>query len=272
MLVVVWLVVVVVQREGRRLSNFTVDGRFGAVTICHACFDCFWWVCVKIHSRPHSLFELVSPFSRSRRPGTPRYRQLLEHLPRSGMSSAAGKGRSSAVPAVGRTSSIPTPGRPRSASSNHAYPAIGSAPEDEYISRAFADAIMANDPANHRSSRDQWSLSPPSPHFPSPSGRPSLSGRPSSAASSSSVASISAVRATKQVPRPASRTSDVFTRSSSRLGKTFEIGDHVRVESLGFEGVLRYLGEIDGKTGQFAGVELSGGFAGKGKNDGSVNG
>ena len=50
------------------------------------------------------------------------------------------------------------------------------------------------------------------------------------------------------------------------------MGDSVRVESLGFEGTLRYLGEISGKTGLFAGVELGGGFAGKGKNDGSVGG
>jgi dynactin complex subunit len=56
------------------------------------------------------------------------------------------------------------------------------------------------------------------------------------------------------------------------VGRPFETGDNIRIESLGFEGTLRYLGEIDGKTGQWAGVELGGGFAGKGKNDGSVNG
>lgn len=56
------------------------------------------------------------------------------------------------------------------------------------------------------------------------------------------------------------------------MGRSFEVGDNVRIESLGFEGTLRYLGEIDGKTGQWAGVELCGGFAGKGKNDGSVSG
>ena len=51
----------------------------------------------------------------------------------------------------------------------------------------------------------------------------------------------------------------------------FDVGDNVRIESLGFEGTLRFIGEIDGKSGQWAGVELGGGFAGKGKNDGSVN-
>lgn len=74
------------------------------------------------------------------------------------------------------------------------------------------------------------------------------------------------------MPRPSSRASDVFGRSVSRAGRAFEIGDHVRLESLGFEGILKYLGEIDGKPGQFAGVELQGGFAGRGKNDGSFGG
>lgn len=184
-----------------------------------------------------------------------------------------GKSRasSSALPAPGRTSGIPTPGRPRSASSIHSNSAVGSGAEDEYVSRAFADALKANDPANHRASHDS-SFPPSSPQFPAHSGRRSVAGRPSSVASSSSIASVSASRYGKPPPRPASRTSDVFTRSSSRAAKTFDIGDYVRVESLGFEGILRFLGEIDGKAGIFAGVELSGGFAGKGKNDGSVNG
>ncbi|EED77467.1 predicted protein [Postia placenta Mad-698-R] len=57
-----------------------------------------------------------------------------------------------------------------------------------------------------------------------------------------------------------------------RAGRSFEEGDNVRIESLGYEGTLKYLGEIDGKPGHWAGVELSGGFAGKGKNNGAVNG
>jgi dynactin complex subunit len=32
------------------------------------------------------------------------------------------------------------------------------------------------------------------------------------------------------------------------------------------------MGAIDGKSGMWAGVELSGGFSGKGKNNGTVNG
>jgi dynactin complex subunit len=53
--------------------------------------------------------------------------------------------------------------------------------------------------------------------------------------------------------------------------RTFDIGDNVRIESLGYEGTLRYIGEIEGKAGVWAGVELGGGFSGMGKNNGSVN-
>ncbi|KAI0958692.1 hypothetical protein AcV7_004436 [Taiwanofungus camphoratus] len=190
-----------------------------------------------------------------------------------------GKGRQSGIPTPGKASSIPTPGRLRSTSSATQYPP--PLQDEEYISRAFADAIKANDPAQHRSSRasdvSTSSLSPSSIVHPSQTGRRSVVGRPSSVASSSSAMSS----APSQTPasstrtptaRPTNRQSDVSARSSSRAGRTFDIGDNVRIESLGFEGTLRYLGEIDGKPGHWAGVELGGGFAGKGKNNGIVNG
>jgi hypothetical protein len=73
--------------------------------------------------------------------------------------------------------------------------------------------------------------------------------------------------------RSESRTSNAGARSSSSAKvRTLETGDAVRIESLAVEGVLRYLGEIEGKPGTYAGVELSGAFAGRGKNDGSVAG
>ncbi|CED82007.1 Cytoskeleton-associated protein and related proteins [Phaffia rhodozyma] len=50
----------------------------------------------------------------------------------------------------------------------------------------------------------------------------------------------------------------------------FNVGDRVRIDSMGMEGLLAYVGKIDGKPGIWAGVELSGGFAGKGKNNGTV--
>lgn len=146
------------------------------------------------------------------------------------------------------------------------------------MTRAFADAIKHNDPAQHRASRasdvSTASLSPLTMSY----SAGSMSGRPSSVASSSSAVSSSNKPKTYEraktptSARPQSRQSDVFARSSSRAGKVFDVGDNVRIESLGFEGTLRYLGEIDGKPGLWAGVELSGGFVGKGKNNGSVGG
>ncbi|KAI8993927.1 hypothetical protein BD414DRAFT_457184 [Trametes punicea] len=160
-----------------------------------------------------------------------------------------------------------------------------SANDEEYISKAFADAIRANDPAQHRASRISdvsfaSSISPSSSSSSLQTGARSLTAslaRPTSAASSSSAISTGQTRTPASASgrisaRPPSRQSDVFTRSASRAGRPFEVGDNVRIESLGFEGVLRYLGEIDGKPGLWAGVELSGGFAGKGKNNGSVAG
>ncbi|KAJ7188425.1 hypothetical protein C8R46DRAFT_1054731 [Mycena filopes] len=162
-----------------------------------------------------------------------------------------------------RRSAIPTPGRSRSTSSAAGPVAV---PDVEYMSRAFADAIKANDPALHRTSRtsdfSSASLSPQSTSF---------GPRSSSVASSSSFKPPE--RAKTPTTRPGSRQSDVFGRSSSRTGpRAFEVDDNVRIESLGFEGVLRFLGAIENKPGLWAGVELSGGFAGKGKNNGSVNG
>ncbi|KAJ7703320.1 hypothetical protein B0H17DRAFT_1042700 [Mycena rosella] len=161
-----------------------------------------------------------------------------------------------------RRSAIPTPGRSRSTSSAVQPVAV---PDVEAMSRAFADAIKANDPALHRASRTSdfsaASLSPQASSF---------GLRPSSVASSSSLRQSE--RAKTPTTRPASRQSDVFTRSSSRAGRSFDVGDNVRIESLGYEGILRYLGTIDGKPGLWAGVELGGGFAGKGKNNGTVNG
>ncbi|RDX54967.1 hypothetical protein OH76DRAFT_1397294 [Lentinus brumalis] len=196
------------------------------------------------------------------------------------MSVTPGKGRMSAIPTPGK-SSIPTPGfRPRSTSSAGQRPSF-TGQEDEYASRAFQDAIRANDPAQHRGPRTSdvsiasSQLSPSSSTSSVFNGPRSLSAgvRPSSSASSSSAMSSGRTPSAKtQSTRPPSRTSDVFARSASRAGRGFEVGDNVRIESLGFEGVLRYFGEIDGKPGMWAGVELGGGFAGKGKNNGSVAG
>lgn len=184
------------------------------------------------------------------------------------MAATPGKTRTSAIPTPGKSSAIPTPGgRFRSASTVTVQPLPDT---DDFASRAFVEAIRANDPAQHRASLaynpSSSSSSPKSSFSALQSGRRSVASRPSS------VISAPPTRAKTPIARPSSRLSDAFPRSISRAGKTFDVGDNVRIESLGYEGTLRYLGEINGKPGLWAGVELSGGFAGKGKNDGSVNG
>ncbi|KAF5385794.1 hypothetical protein D9615_002454 [Tricholomella constricta] len=193
------------------------------------------------------------------------------------MSATPGKLRQSGIPGPGRASGIPTPGRSRASSTVIQQNAPQA--DVEYMSRAFADAIKANDPAQHRSSytngASSASLSPQSASI-SQSGRRSVAARPSSVASTSSTTSSTYPRERAKTPvsarppsRPPSRHSDVFARSAPRA---FEVGDNVRIESLGYEGTLRYVGEIEGKLGLWAGVEFSGGFSGKGKNNGTVNG
>jgi CAP-Gly domain-containing linker protein 1 len=184
------------------------------------------------------------------------------------------KPRHSGIPAPGK-SSLPTPGRLRS-SSNIAQPSPGIS-DIGYASRAFADAVKANDPAQHRVSDVSPTSLPAKPISFSPrSGRRSVSGRVSSAASLPSTSTSPLPRDplesdTLHLIRPPSRYSDISGRSESRQGKPFESGESVRIESLGYEGTLRFVGEIEGKPGLWAGVELTGGFAGKGKNDGSFN-
>lgn len=199
------------------------------------------------------------------------------HAVPEGTMATPGKSRPSGIPARG--SAIPTPGtRARSTSTVSNGTGQHAPSEDEFMSRAFADAIRANDPAQHKPSRvsDVSTVSSLAPSLASSSSR-----RPSSVTSASSAGSFAPPRSATSrasntskvhpLPRAPSRGGDVF-RSVSRTGRAFDIGDNVRIESLGFEGTLRYIGEIDGKQGEWAGVELSGGFKGKGKNNGSVAG
>lgn len=193
--------------------------------------------------------------------------QSVGHDRRPVMSATPGKLRMSGIPTPGKTSGIPTPGRLRSLSNVGVLPVLDT---DDYASRAFAEAIKANDPAQHRTSithnPPSSSSSPKSAFSALQSGRRSVTGRPSS------VTSAPPTRTKPPSTRPSSRQSDAVPRGANRAARAFEVGDNVRIESLGYEGTLRYVGEIDGKPGLWAGVELGGGFARKGKNDGSVNG
>ena len=206
--------------------------------------------------------------------------------------------RHSGIPAPGgtrTTSGIPTPGRVRS-TANTPLPTKVAAEQDTNAMHALSDAIRANNPAWHRAT--------PELHIPPSdlSGRRSVTGRPtySSRASTSSAMSTGPITLDKyttprpktpssattsilrsaQTPRsslssrPASRQSDVFRASSRQANhpKALDLGDPVRIESLGVEGTVQFLGEADFKEGLWAGVELSAAFAGRGKNDGSVGG
>jgi hypothetical protein len=56
----------------------------------------------------------------------------------------------------------------------------------------------------------------------------------------------------------------------SRSDNTPQIGDNVKVANM--EGVLEYIGPVQGKPGTYAGVRLVGKFVNEGKNDGTVQG
>jgi CAP-Gly domain-containing linker protein 1 len=219
-------------------------------------------------------------------------------IPTPSRSSAAGSG-------IG--SGIPTPGRSRAGSTVNAATNT-SVEESPGMSRALSDAIRANDPRQHRATSrpSDQSLSPnSSPSSQSGKLQQGQSGRKSVArpadivtARTPSAASSSTSSAPLRAPQPktptstrtgglsytprASSSTNASSRSESRQSEVrgkgngkdriFEPGDAVRIESLGMEGTLRFMGSIEGKPGVWAGVELAPGFAGRGKNDGAVNG
>ncbi|KAL8969358.1 MAG: hypothetical protein Q9183_002031 [Haloplaca sp. 2 TL-2023] len=62
-----------------------------------------------------------------------------------------------------------------------------------------------------------------------------------------------------------------MTNHKGISGDALEVGDSVDVPG-GMHGIVKFLGEVKGKKGTFAGVELSREFAARGKNDGDVEG
>lgn len=73
-------------------------------------------------------------------------------------------------------------------------------------------------------------------------------------------------------PTAASRYATTTTATGIRRAKQLEIGDEVIMNGTSLIGVLRHLGPVAFKPGEYAGLELVGSSAGKGKNDGSVQG
>lgn len=62
-----------------------------------------------------------------------------------------------------------------------------------------------------------------------------------------------------------------FTPARRGDGDDPEVGDLVDVPG-NMHGTVRFVGNVQGKKGTFAGVELSEEFASKGKNNGDVDG
>ena len=109
--------------------------------------------------------------------------------------------------------------------------------------------------------------------------RPPVSARPSISGSTTggnvttprriSIAS-STNSSTPYAKRSESRASNAADGGSVRWIPI--IGERVRMSGLGMEGTLRFLGPTQFRDNVWAGVELEGGFAGKGRNDGTVDG
>ncbi|KAL1408032.1 hypothetical protein Q8F55_004829 [Vanrija albida] len=97
--------------------------------------------------------------------------------------------------------------------------------------------------------------------------RASLIGSTSTPSRRSSMSTSTSAVATPSYRRPESRASITAEPKWSP-----QVGDRVRLPSHGYEGTLRYLGPTHIRDGIWAGVELEGGFQGKGRNDGSVDG
>ena len=69
----------------------------------------------------------------------------------------------------------------------------------------------------------------------------------------------------------APRTPAIADRAVGGDGRDIDVGDLVDVPG-DMHGTVKFIGAVKGKKGVFAGVELSKEFAGRGKNDGSVDG
>jgi CAP-Gly domain-containing linker protein 1 len=116
------------------------------------------------------------------------------------------------------------------------------------------------------------------------SARPSLSARRSlvsmrqsygaGAPSTPRKGAITPVTGVPALPTPtiASRYTTSSNASAIKKAKQLEIGDEVMMDGTSLVGVLRHLGPVTFKPGEYAGLELIGNSAGMGKNDGSVQG
>ncbi|KAK4704459.1 hypothetical protein P7C70_g1762, partial [Phenoliferia sp. Uapishka_3] len=104
--------------------------------------------------------------------------------------------------------------------------------------------------------------------------RPTTPVGPTSASLSATTSGTGTPR-TPSHPRQSGRFAGPLPIMSPEKEKEkLEIGDEVKMEvgGVAMEGTLRFLGEVEGKDGNWAGVELAKEWEGQGKNDGSVRG
>ncbi|WVQ73438.1 hypothetical protein IAR50_003010 [Cryptococcus sp. DSM 104548] len=203
------------------------------------------------------------------------------------------------------SSGIPTPASRRPRSSLGPGQSLPSS--DDAMDRALQDVLRTRPPSSLRNHDDTASESSshlsasyglPAPRTPGVS-RPrtpsALGGAPvTPSAASRSVSraglglrsSLANSTTTPFTPRRTSMASSTTSttpfarrpesRASERDPPTSKwvpvVGERVRISSMGYEGTLRFYGATEFKEGVWAGVELEGGFKGKGKNDGNVGG
>ncbi|TKA81348.1 hypothetical protein B0A49_00255 [Cryomyces minteri] len=104
-------------------------------------------------------------------------------------------------------------------------------------------------------------------------GRPSLNGNINTASSPNLNLSASTSKARKASWNALTGTATPVTPASRMTGEEqgLELGDNVDVPG-DMHGIVKFIGSVKGKKGQFIGVELSREFAARGKNDGDVDG
>lgn len=90
------------------------------------------------------------------------------------------------------------------------------------------------------------------------------------ALTSTSLASIPDVSETYALDTVLSD-STMIPATPDRPGEDVTVGDGVEVPG-GLQGTVRFVGAVQGKKGQFVGIELNREFAARGKNNGDVDG
>lgn len=81
------------------------------------------------------------------------------------------------------------------------------------------------------------------------------------------VSTMNGVRKTSLQPLPGQKSTTPVKMDAGEL----DVGDVVNVPGEMY-GVVKFIGAVRGKNGQFVGVELDREFAARGKNDGDVDG